>query len=67
MAKLGPVSRVLSITFVQARGSLRRVTPHVMKVMPFSVLSHFLAHFCVSSCAKYESGKSWTNSIPPST
>ncbi|MFS7925640.1 hypothetical protein Hanom_Chr04g00287421 [Helianthus anomalus] len=52
--------------FVQARGSLRRITPHVMKVMPFSVLNHFLAHFCLSSCSKYESGKSWINSISPS-
>ncbi|MFS7925636.1 hypothetical protein Hanom_Chr04g00287381 [Helianthus anomalus] len=67
MAKLGPVSRALSIAFVQARGSLRRVTPHVTKVMPFSFLNHFVAHFCVSSCSKYESGKSWINSISPST
>ncbi|MFS7925618.1 hypothetical protein Hanom_Chr04g00287161 [Helianthus anomalus] len=55
MAKLGPVSRVLSNAFVQARDSLRRITPHVMKVMPFSALNHVLAHFCVSSCTKYES------------
>ncbi|MFS7926030.1 hypothetical protein Hanom_Chr04g00292191 [Helianthus anomalus] len=42
MANLGPVSRALTIAFVQGRGSLRRISPHVMNVMPFSS-----SHLCV--------------------